>query len=429
MTGSPPPGTKVGYVLRKFPVLSETFILNEILALESLGVPIHVFALATPRDPRFHEGIARLKAPITYLPDPFEWRVLLRQNRHFSRRHRHRYRRHLLHVLLKGKRKLLWRFLQAGFVADRARREGVTCLHAHFANRSTTVAYYASRLLEIPFSFTAHAFDIYGSHDFRVLASKMRAARFVVTVSDYNARYLAERAGAPVPRIELVRNGIDLEHFAPAAEPPPAEPFTILAVARLIEKKGLDVLVDACGRLRDRGRSFRCRIVGKGLLRAQLKTQIAGLRLEDRVALLAPHTQNEIVARFHEAHVLALPCVVGADGNRDGLPVSIVEALACGVPVVATPTTGIPEAVIDGINGRIVPERDPEALAEALEELLVDRDRLELLRRAARPSVVDRFDARRTSLQLRDLLLGPLAADDTVGEPSDPHAALAGALP
>lgn len=405
MSRTKPRHDVVGYVLRKFPVLSETFILNEILELERLGVPIHVFALAPPRDPRFHEGIARLRASITYLPSGFEWKHVVRQNRVFARRHPQHYRRELLKVLTRLDRVLLWRFLQAGFVADRARREKVGCLHAHFANRATTVAHFAARLLDVPYSFTAHAFDIYGDHDFGVLAEKMRAARFVVTVSHYNVDYLAGKSRQPRPRLELVRNGIDLDRFAPPPEAPPAEPFSILAVARLIEKKGLDVLIEACGLLRDRGHGFRCRIVGKGILGAELKALIQRLQLGDRVELVGPHTQNEIVARYHEAHVLALPCVVAGDGNRDGLPVSIVEALACGVPVVATPVTGIPEVVRDGVNGRIVPERDPAALADALEALLLDRERLFGMRAAARASVGAEFDARGTARRLRELLL------------------------
>ncbi len=406
----PAPDGTVGYVLRKFPVFSETFILNEILSLEELGVPIHVFALAPPRDPRYHEGIARLRASITYLPDIFEWRVVVRQNRRLAARYPRRYRRELAGVLLRCNRRLLWRFLQAGYVADRARRHGVGCFHAHFANRATTVVYYASRLLAVPYSFTAHAFDIFGDHDFAVLARKMRAARRVVTVSRYNLDYLASRAGGEPPRLALVRNGIDLERFAPPPAPPSAQPFTILAVARLIEKKGLDVLIAACGQLRDRGHRFRCHIVGKGILRGELEGLIRRLDLAEHVALLPPHTQTEIVARYHEAHVLALPCVVAGDGNRDGLPVSIVEALACGVPVVATPVTGIPEAVTDGVNGLIVPERNPVALADALEGLLTDRARLAALAQAARPSVVERFDRRRTAQRLRELLLPGVAA-------------------
>lgn len=400
-----PACTTVGYVLRKFPVLSETFILNEILSLEELGVPIHIFALEPGRDPRFHEGIARLKAPISYLPGVFDWRVLVRQNRRLARRHPRRYRRELVSVLSRANRRLLWRFLQAGYVADRARRLGIACFHAHFANRATTVSYYASRLLRLPYSFTAHAFDIFGDHDFEVLATKMHAARRVVTVSRYNVDYLGSRTAGRPTNLTLVRNGIDLDQFSPAAVPPPVEPFTILAVARLIEKKGLDVLIAACGELRDRGHDFRCRIVGKGLLRAQLEELIRELDLTDRVELLPPHTQSEIVDRYREAHVLALPCVVAGDGNRDGLPVSIVEALACGVPVVATPVTGIPEAVTDGVNGLIVPEGDSVALAVTLESLLADRERLAALRQAARPSVVERFDRRRTALRLRDVLV------------------------
>src|SRR5687767_7033128 len=150
--------TVVGYVLRKFPVLSETFVLNEILALESMGIEVHVFALAPSRDPRFHEGVGRLKATIHHVPGLSDFRTLLRHARRQAKRNPRRYRRQLLNVLGTGRPKLLWRFLQASYVADRARRAGVTHLHAHFANHPATVAHQASRLLGIPYSFTAHAY-------------------------------------------------------------------------------------------------------------------------------------------------------------------------------------------------------------------------------------------------------------------------------
>jgi glycosyltransferase involved in cell wall biosynthesis len=394
----------VGYVLRKFPVLSETFILNEILALERLGLTVHVFPLQPARDPRFHEGVARLKATIHHVPGVADWRTLIRHNRRLAGRHRKRYLRQFVRVLRAGRPFLLWRFLQAGYVADRARRLKLDHLHAHFANRATTVAYLASGILRTPFSFTAHAFDIYQGSDRRVLARKMRAAEFTVTVTEYNRSYLRSLLkGAPVP-IELVRNGIDLHRFAPSVIPP-AGPFTIVAVARLVEKKGLPILIEACRLLRDRCHLFRCRIVGKGAQRPLLERLIRDWNLEDRVELLPPHTQEEIVGRYHEAHLLALPCIVGEDGNRDGLPVSIVEALACGVPVVSTPVNGVPEVVEDGVNGLLVPEGDAAALADVLESLMLDPERLERLRAAARPSMARAFDEEHTARQLRGLFL------------------------
>jgi glycosyltransferase involved in cell wall biosynthesis len=393
----------VGYILRKFPVLSETFILNEILALESRGVDVHIFTLAPSRDPRFHEGVGRLKATIHYVPGPTELRPLFEHARRQARRSGPRYRRQLVRVLRTGRPKLLWRFLQASYVADRARRAGVQHLHAHFANHPATVAHQASALLRIPFSFTAHAYDMYRDADPDVIARKMRDARFTVTISEYNSNYLRTIANGRAPRIELVRNGIDLQRFAPPPSRPPA-PFTILAVARLVEKKGLPFLIEACRNLRDRGVDFRCLIVGKGAQRPLLDGLVRQWTLENRVKLLGALPQQEIVQLYHSANVLVLPCIVGDDGNRDGLPVSIVEALACGVPVVSTPVTGIPEVVRDGENGFVVPERDASALTTAIERLVCDRGLQHRFEVAARASVEQDFDQEKTAARLHSLL-------------------------
>lgn len=389
----------VGYVVRKFPVLSETFILNEILALEELGAEVHVFSLAPTRDPRFHEGIARLQATIHYVPGALEWKPLRRYARRQARRSPRRYWRQVLDVLATRKPRLLWRFMQASWVAERARKVGVRHLHAHFANRTATVAQQASRILGIPFSFTAHAFDVFRGADERVIVRKMTEARFTATVSDYNVAYLRSLANGTEPRIELVRNGIDMTCFAPTPAPL-SDPFTVVAVARLVEKKGLPNLVEACRLLRDRGHEFRCEIVGKGRMRGELERRIREAGLEDRVHLIGPLTQLEVVERYQRAHVVALPCIIGSDGNREGLPVSIVEALACGVPVVSTPITGIPEAVRDDENGLIVAPGDPEALAGALQRLMEDPALLTRLRAAARPSVLEEFEQERTAARL-----------------------------
>lgn len=392
----------IGYVVRKFPVLSETFILNEILALEALGVEVHIFPLAPTRDPRFHEGVGRLKGTIHYVPGPSDLRTLLRHARRQAKRHPRRYWRRLLGVLATGKPRLLWRFIQASYVADRARKVGVRHLHAHYAGHPTTVAHQASHLLGIPFSFTAHAYDVFGATDKPVIGRKMADARFTVTVSEYNISFLKTLANGGRPRVELVRNGIDMSRFR-QPETPPSGPFTILAVARLVEKKGLPILIDACRILRDRGLDFCCEVVGKGALRSVLEQRIRDLSLQEQVHLVGPLPQQEIIERYHRAHVLALPCIVGSDGNREGLPVSIVEALACGVPVVSTPVTGIPEAVRDGRNGLIVAEGDAIALADALERLITEPDLIHRLREAARPSVLEEYQQERTASRLLGL--------------------------
>lgn len=406
----PPESTPVvGYVLRKFPVLSETFILNEMLELEAQGVRLEIFTLRPTNDPRFHEDLSRLQARITYVPGPDDLTRLVRHHGRLSRQQRQEYLRTLGFAASRFRPALLWRFLQAGFIANEAKRLRVTHLHAQFANHPTTVAMLAARMAGIPFSFTAHAMDIFKAQvDRQVLARKIEAARFVATVSEFNQRYLEEIAGPAGAKVRLVPNGINLARFAPNGTPP-ATPFRLLCVARLVEKKGHGVLLEACRLLKERGVEFQCDLVGKGGLRPQLEAQIRRDGLQDRVRLLGPAIQGEVLAHYHRAHLYVLPCLVAADGNRDGLPVSLVEALACGLPVVSTPVTGIPEVVRDGENGLMVPSNDPVALADAIAGLIQDRTRYEALRRGARPSVASRFDHHQTAAALRTLMAGSLS--------------------
>ncbi len=397
---------RVGYVLRKFPVLSETFILGELLALEERGLPLHVISLERPNDPRFHDDLPKLKARIAYLPNLGDIRRYLRIHWRLARSKSvgKSYRRTLFHVLRRGRPRQLWRFVQAGFVANEVRRLKLRHLHAHFAHYPATVAFLASKITGVPFSFTAHATDIFKHEvDRNALSRKIAAARFVVTVSEFNRDYLQSIAGDSNGRIALVHNGIDLSRFSPNGAPPPS-PFTILCVARLVEKKGLPVLVEACRILRDRQLSFRCEIIGKGRMRSQLESLITRWSLRDQVRLLGPKTQMEVREHFRSAHIYVLPSIVGSDGNQEGLPVSIVEALACGLPVVTTPVTGIPEVVRDGHNGLLVPMGEPEALANALTRIIQDADTRENLRANARPSVLGRFDQKQTSASLHRLM-------------------------
>jgi glycosyltransferase involved in cell wall biosynthesis len=372
---------KIGYILRKFPVLSETFILNEILALEKRGVQIHIFALAPSRDPRFHDGVVRLRAAITYVPGILDLRNLLPYAKAAAQRYGPAYRRTLSEVLLSGQPRLFWRFLQAAYIAERARRLQLGHLHAHFANRSTTVARLASKMSAIPYTFTAHAFDIYKQTvNPAVLRQKIDDASSVITISHSNEDYLKMVVDGSTDKIRMLHNGIDVSAFSPDSIPE-HQPFRILCVARLVEKKGLTYLVEACRILKDRGLAFRCRIVGRGALRSQLNDLIRELQLEDCVKLLGPRRQSEVPQLYREASVYVLPSVVAHDGNREGLPVSIVE------------------------NGLLVPERDALSLAEALTRLMQDRELYARLRDAARPTVVPSFDIESTSGVLQQLLV------------------------
>ena len=340
---------------------------------------------------------------MSYLPDISDYKALLRQNILAAKRHPRRYFGTLIYTLIRVKPTLMWRFLQACHVANEAQRLRLDHLHAHFATRATSVAFLASMISHISYSFTGHAIDIYKEKlSRRALVKKIENARFVVTVSDYNKTYLERLANYRSGKIVRIYNGIDLTRFVPNGVPA-RSPFTILCVARLAEKKGLPVLIQACRRLHSKGVTFQCWIVGHGPKRARLEALISRWKLHEHVHLLGPHTQLEVLKRYQSSHLFVLPAIVGSNGNREGLPVSIVEALACGLPVVSTPITGIPEVVRDQHNGLLVPEGDSDALTLAIESVMQNIELYERLQANTRPSVTANFDVRQTTEALQRL--------------------------
>ncbi len=303
---------------------------------------------------------------------------------------------------------------------------GIDHVHVHFASTAASVAYYLHRLGGPTYSITAHAKDIYHQSVSPVaLRRKLRAAAFTVTVSDFNLRHLegllAADGGAPARLVRLY-NGLDLERFRLRPVAPPTRladaPPLILGVGRLVEKKGFDDLIRACALLRDQGRAFRCAIVGKGENLGALRGLIAQLGLEDSVQLPGPLPRESLLELYPQAALLAAPCVIGDDGNRDGLPTVLLEAAALGVPLVSTPVTGIPELVRDGETGWLVPPRDPAALAQAMARVLSSPE--EGGRRAllARRHMETGFDLRRNVTILKGLLTSNAAPAAVLDQPS-----------
>ncbi len=397
----------VAYVLKMYPRFSETFILNEILELERRGMEVRIFSLVKPDDGRFHASLAKVKAKVSYLPEyPLVQSArVLPACRNLIRRDAGRFWKTFGYALAHANGMGLKQFLRACVLADTLTAEPVDHLHAHFTSGATSVAMLAHLFTGIPFSFTAHAKDIYlNSIDQRLLRDKILAAQFVVTVSDYNRRHLMELAdggrnnGRPAvnPLVRRLYNGIDLNQFDPEAIPqfPKDNPPLILSVGRLVEKKGLDDLIRACGLLRDRKKEFTCEIIGKGPQESALRELIEGLGLAASVHLAGPKPQDEIVSFYKRAAVFALPCIVGKDGNRDGLPTVLLEAMAMGLPSVSTRLTGIPEIIDDGVTGLLVSPQDPPALADALARLLENPALCQAMGQAARLKVGRAFNLR-----------------------------------
>jgi glycosyltransferase involved in cell wall biosynthesis len=372
-----PDGRTLVYVLAVFPTVSQTFVSGEIGELVRRGVDVRVFSLRpVTEDGPLHPGVDALVARTTYLPagvralPTFALAALLMLVRHPLRTSATLFWA-LRHSIRRRSVGELGRFAQAVCVARRLPR-GAGHIHTHFAHGPATAAMLVSRLSGVPYSFTAHARDIFEYVDPAALRDKVAAAAAVVAVSEHGRAHLRDVVGADLGRrVALIRNGIDLEQFSPNGGPP-AGPARILAVSRMVEKKGLDTLVDAVAVLRARGHDVICEIAGDGPLRAELVARAERLGIGDRVHMLGSVDADAVGAAYHRATIMALPCRRDSNGDQDGLPVSLVEAMATGVPVVSTPVSGIPELIEDGVSGLLVPPDDPDALAAAFARILDD---------------------------------------------------------
>jgi glycosyltransferase involved in cell wall biosynthesis len=294
-----------------------------------------------------------------------------------------------------------------------ARERGLTHLHAHFATSATSVARIAALLAGIPYSFTAHAKDIYHeSVEQDDLRRKLVGAHTTTTVSEFNLTWLRARHGAAAARVQRIYNGLDLEEFAFSS--PRARPPRVVFVGRLVQKKGVEVLLEACAQLAGRGVAFQCDVIGTGPLEPALRSLAARQGLAGRVRFLGAQPRLAVIGHLRGAAALAAPCVVSADGDRDGLPTVLLEAMALGTPCVATAVTGIPEAVRDEDTGLLVPERDAGALASAIARLLAGRSLRVRLAEAARRLVAEEFDVHRNAARLRESFTAACAAAQEV---------------
>lgn len=399
----------IGYVLKMYPRFSETFVVSEILARERAGEDIVVFSLRPPADPRFHPFLAEVRAPVVQIgrsasPRGFwsSWTETLTDESLVGST-----AAHLADLAHAGSDDVE----QALLLASQVRRLGVRHLHAHFASVATTVARLASLLTGVPYSFTAHAKDIF--HDevsAADLQEKLSDAHHAITISDYNVEHLRDRFGpSACDRLHLVRNGIEVERFPYRGRRPRRAVPKLLAVGRLVEKKGFALLIDAVGLLRDRGVPCTVDIVGDGPLHSALAAQIDAEEMGDVVHLAGPHTQDEVRELLAGHDLFVAPFIVAADGNADGLPTVLLEAMASGIPCVAADVTGVSEVVRSGETGWLTPSGDVEALAAAIEEALRSGARLSEITDRARALVVEDYDSARQARQLRTILdrVGP----------------------
>ena len=403
---TPNDGLTVAYVMSRFPKLTETFILAELEAMDRAGVAIELYPLlrqtgepvqpaAVPWVERAHYlpfvSPAILRAQWSYLGDP---------------RRRRRYIRAFVDMI-RG----TWRspnFLVGGLgifpkiarAALEMHETGVDHVHCHFANHPALAGWLIHRLVGIPYSFTAHGSDLHV--DRTMLPTKVREAAFVVTISGDNRTLIESTAGPSAEgKVEVIHCGVDPAAFAPTDRTGDG-PLRIVAVGTLHEVKGQIHLIEACRLLAERGVAFTCRFIGDGPDRDALQARIDECGLGDRVTLVGRMTSDAVATELAASDVLAAPSVPTHGGKREGIPVVLMEAMASGMPVVASRLSGIPELVTDGVSGLLVPPGDEDALAHALATLATDAPLRGRLGAAGREMVMREFDVDRNAAILAD---------------------------
>ncbi len=406
-----------------FPALTETFILDELRELAARGVEVDVLPLFGARGGEVHAAFGALRGR-THYQRSLSWELAAAQLHWLRRKPR---------VLLRAwaaalranapSRKLLVRtpavLLKAAVVARRVEGMGVDHVHAHWATHPALAAWLVRELTGIRYSFTGHAHDLYV--DRAMLREKVAGAEFVVTISDFNRRLIEEVCGdAARGKVHVVRCGVDLAEFAPVPRRPPGVP-AFACVASLRPYKGHAILLDAVSLLRARGIAVRVVLVGDGELRRELEARVAREGLAGIVELRGALPHEEVPAVLAGATAMVLPSVTQRDGQMEGIPVALMEAMAMGVPVISTRLSGIPELVRDGGGGLLVPERDPAALAAAMERLAGDPALAARLGEGARRAVAEDFDRARNVARLEQLFTG----DSSSGPASSARAAAA----
>ena len=358
---------RVAFVLKGYPRLSETFIAQEIAALEKRGLDILIVSLRRPTDGALHAVHREVRAAVLYLPEylllePLRvLRALLHPGKLFFK---------TLKLWLKDLARdpapnRIRRFGQALVLAAEAPRD-ITWLHAHFLHTPASVTRYAATLLGLPWSGSAHAKDVWTIPEWEK-REKLAACEWLVTCSEANRTHLASLA--PPGKVELVYHGVDLHRFPPWSPKIPRSTITILSVCRLVEKKGVDVLLDALAQLPGR-LDWRFVHVGGGPLAERMKRRAKALGIADRVAWRGPLTQEQALQEYRAADIFALASRIARDGDRDGLPNVLAEAQSQGLPCVATRVSAIPELLRDGVSAHLVEEGDVAAFAAALESLI-----------------------------------------------------------
>jgi glycosyltransferase involved in cell wall biosynthesis len=387
------------YLFERFPSFGQTFCYREVGELDRQGIAPPIFSIRNPKDEPPQDWDARIVQRVHYLP---EEKQLLEGVQQASKKRR--LAASITGALDEwGRRTDFLRLYQAVYVGLRLKDLGIHHVHAHFAGMAARTAFWIARFFPISFSFTAHANDIFAPRKFEIGLDKLvDGARVIITETDYSKKFLQKRFPERSDRIHRIYNGLNLGEFGRANFS--SDPPLIVAVGRLIAKKGFANLIRACALLVERGKSFRCEIFGDGPLENQLRGLIAELGLQDVVQLLGPKPQHELRTRLADASVFALPSVPETEGGMDNLPTVIMEAMATGLPVVSTSIGGIPEMVVENETGFLVQPENGLALAGAIEKVTNDRSLGQKLGQAGYERALKLFSNEKNAHELLSLL-------------------------
>ena len=381
------------YFVNRFPKLSESFVINEIHELERRGHRIAVFSLREPEIDMQHEEVDSLEAKVEYLPDPGVTSALRAPGRWCLDRDVIGTAAHTASPV---------KHAGAAYIAGHCARFVASLdfeidhVHGHFLNWPKLAACYVGARIDVPVTTTAHAYGLYSSSNRRLLRILSDKLDRVVTISEYNRRYLTDEIGTSSP-VDVVHMGIDPSKFQPSGS---VVSNRLLTVARFEEKKGIPGAVEAIGRLADVD-GLEYHIVGSGPQETAIRDRIDEHELEDTVSLLGHVSDERLIRELDEAELFVLPSVVAADGDRDGIPVALMEAMAMETIPVSTTVSGIPELIDHRENGLLVDPGDTEELAEVIRGFL--EGSYEIDRSASRRTVLEEFAVHDCTADLIDV--------------------------
>lgn len=364
--------SRTAYILLWFPKPSETFVFSEVKNLFEAGVPLFVYTLYGKLEKNLSTDMLSYKGQVFRLG--VRWSILLPIFILYWGAKAPRTTVSLLVTILfrrwRGLEKTAengWACLSAFYLAYRFQQDKIEHIHAPWACGCATAAWVASRLTSIPFSFTMRAWDIYPPDS--LICEKTDDALLIRSETQYNIDFLQKYTGARADKFYLTYNGVPMEHVAPRVVPL-HPPYQLLAVGRLVGKKGYTFLLDACALLQQERIAFHLHIVGDGPLERELKDQCSKLGLDERLTFHGFCPYEAVPDFFRKSDIFMMPCVIDASGDRDGIPTVIMESLLHHVPVITTPVSGIPELIENRVTGLLVPEKNPQAIADAVCELI-----------------------------------------------------------